>query len=86
MTQKTDGFLDCADHSASSAVITITEYNGVSVVDPRLNAERLGIDHEDARFFGMIYGEFLEALAENRAELEELRLPGDDLYYPEVEE
>lgn len=38
------------------------------------------------RFFGMTYGEFLEALAENRAELEALRLPGDDLYYPEGEE
>lgn len=38
------------------------------------------------RFFGMTYGEFLEALAENRAELEALRLPGDDLYYPQGEE
>ena len=38
---------------------------------------------EKRRFFGLTYGEFLEALAENRAELEELRLPGDDLYYPE---
>lgn len=38
---------------------------------------------EKRRFFGMTYEEFLEALAENRAELEELRLPGDDLYYPE---
>lgn len=38
---------------------------------------------EKRRFFGMTYGEYLEALAENRAELEQLRLPGDDLYYPE---
>jgi hypothetical protein len=38
---------------------------------------------EKRRFFGLTYEEFLEALAENRAELEELRLPGDDLYYPE---
>ena len=35
---------------------------------------------EKRRFFGMTYEEFLEALAENRAELEQLRLPGDDLY------
>ena len=41
---------------------------------------------EKRRFFGMTYGEFLEALAENRVELEELRLPGDDLYYPEEED
>ena len=38
---------------------------------------------EKRRFFGLTYEEFLEALAENRAELEGLRLPGDDLYYPE---
>jgi hypothetical protein len=38
---------------------------------------------EKRRFFGLTYDEFLKALAENRAELEELRLPGDDLYYPE---
>jgi hypothetical protein len=38
---------------------------------------------EKRRFFGMTYEEFLEALAENRAELEQLRLPGDDLYYSE---
>ncbi|MEG4807935.1 hypothetical protein QUA82_09920 [Microcoleus sp. F8-D3] len=37
------------------------------------------------RFFGMTYNEFLEALAENRVELEELRLPGDNLYYTESE-
>ena len=41
---------------------------------------------EKRQFFGMTYGEFLEALSENRAELEELRLPGDDLYYPEIDE
>jgi hypothetical protein len=41
---------------------------------------------ERRRFFGMTYGEFLEALAENREELEALRLPGDDLYYPEADE
>jgi len=40
---------------------------------------------ERRRFFGMTYGEFLEALAENREELEALRLPGDDLYYPEAD-
>jgi hypothetical protein len=40
---------------------------------------------EKRRFFGLTYEEFLEALAENRAELEELRLPGDDLYYPDDE-
>lgn len=38
---------------------------------------------EKRRFFGLTYEEFLEALAENRAELEGLMLPGDDLYYPE---
>lgn len=38
---------------------------------------------EKRRFFGMTYEEFLEALAENRAELEQLRLPGDDLYRPD---
>jgi hypothetical protein len=38
---------------------------------------------EKRQFFGRTYEEFLEALAENRTELEELRLPGDDLYYPE---
>jgi hypothetical protein len=37
---------------------------------------------EKRRFFSLTYDEFLEALAENRAELEELRLPGDNLYYP----
>ena len=41
---------------------------------------------ERRQFFGMTYGEFLEALAENREELEALRLPGDDLYYPEADE
>jgi hypothetical protein len=41
---------------------------------------------ERRRFFGLTYGEFLEALAENREELEALRLPGDDLYYPEADE
>jgi hypothetical protein len=41
---------------------------------------------EKRRFFGLTYDEFLEALAENRAELEALRLPGDDLYYPEGDE
>jgi len=41
---------------------------------------------ERRRFFGMTYEEFLEALAENRAELDTLRLPGDDLYYPEGDE
>lgn len=41
---------------------------------------------EKRRFFGLTYEEFLEALAENRAELEGLRLPGDDLYYPEEAE
>lgn len=41
---------------------------------------------EKRRFFGLTYEEFLEALAENRAELEGLRLPGDDLYYPEGDE
>lgn len=40
---------------------------------------------EKRRFFGLTYEEFLEALAENRAELEALRLPGDDLYYSEGE-
>jgi len=39
--------------------------------------------NERRRFFSLTYNEFLTALAENRAELEELRLPGDDLYYPE---
>ena len=38
---------------------------------------------EKRRFFGLTYDQFLEALAENRTELEQLRLPGDDLYYPE---
>ncbi len=38
------------------------------------------------RFFGMTYDEFLQVLADNRAELEALRLPGDDLYYPESKE
>lgn len=38
---------------------------------------------EKQRFFSLTYDEFLGALAENRAELEELRLPGDNLYYPE---
>lgn len=37
---------------------------------------------EKRQFFGMTYEEFLEAIAENREELEQLRLPGDDLYYP----
>lgn len=41
---------------------------------------------EKRRFFTLTYEEFLEALAENRAELEELRLPGDDLYYPEYQD
>jgi hypothetical protein len=38
---------------------------------------------EKRKIFGLTYDEFIEALAENQAELEELRLPGDDLYYPE---
>jgi hypothetical protein len=38
---------------------------------------------EKRQFFGLTYEEFLEALAENRAELEQLRLPGDDLYSPD---
>ena len=38
---------------------------------------------EKRNFFCLTYDEFIEALAENRAELEELRLPGDDLYYSE---
>jgi hypothetical protein len=42
---------------------------------------------EKRKFFGLTYDEFIEALAENQAELEELRLPGDELYYPkEVDE
>ena len=41
---------------------------------------------EKRQFFGMTYEQYLEALAENRAELEELRLLGDDLYYPESED
>jgi len=41
---------------------------------------------ERRRFFGLTYGEFLEALAENREELEALRLPGDDMAYPEPDE
>lgn len=37
---------------------------------------------ENQHFFGRLsYDEFLEALAENQAELAELQLPGDDLYY-----
>lgn len=42
-------------------------------------------EDEKRRFFGMTFDEYLEALAENRAELEQLRLPADDLYYPEDE-
>lgn len=38
---------------------------------------------ERRRFFSLTYEEFLEALAENRTELEQLRLPGDDLYSDE---
>jgi hypothetical protein len=38
---------------------------------------------ENRPFFDLSYDEFLEALAENQAELAELRLPGDDLYYPQ---
>jgi hypothetical protein len=38
---------------------------------------------ERRRFFSLTYEEFLEALAENRTELEQLRLPGDDLYGPD---
>jgi hypothetical protein len=38
---------------------------------------------EKRQFFGLTYEEFLEALAENRTELEQLRLPGDDLYDPD---
>jgi hypothetical protein len=38
---------------------------------------------ERRRFFSLTYEEFLEALAENRTELEQLRLPGDDLYDPD---
>ncbi len=41
---------------------------------------------EKRRFLTLTYEEFLEALAENRAELEELRLPGDDLYYSEYQD
>lgn len=33
------------------------------------------------KMFGMTFEEYLEALAENKAELDALRLPGDDLYY-----
>lgn len=33
------------------------------------------------KLFGMTFEEYLEALAENRAELEALRLPADSLYY-----
>ena len=33
------------------------------------------------KLFGMTFEEYLEALAENRAELDALRLPADDLYY-----
>ena len=33
------------------------------------------------KLFGMTFEEYLEALAENKAELEALRLPGDSLYY-----
>ena len=40
---------------------------------------------EKRQFFGLTFDEYLEALAENRAELEQLRLPADDLYYPEDE-
>ena len=52
--------------------------------------EAFGVEQRTAderrQFFGMTYGEFLEALAENREELEALRLPGDDLAYPEADE
>jgi hypothetical protein len=37
------------------------------------------------KLFGMTFEQYLEALAENKAELAALRLPGDNLYY-EVEE
>lgn len=33
------------------------------------------------KIFGMTFEEYLEALADNKAELEVLRLPGDSLYY-----
>jgi len=36
---------------------------------------------EKRKFFGMTHDEFLVALAENRAELETLRLPMDSYYY-----
>jgi len=38
---------------------------------------------EKRQFFGLTYEEFLEALAENRMELEQLRLLSDDLYDPD---
>lgn len=41
---------------------------------------------EKRQFFGMTYEEFLEAIAENREELEQLRLPGDDIYYPDYQD
>ena len=33
------------------------------------------------KIFGMTFEEYLEALADNKAELAALRLPGDELYY-----
>ena len=36
---------------------------------------------EKRKIFGMTFEEYLEALADNKVELEALRLPGDSLYY-----
>ncbi len=38
------------------------------------------------QFFGMTFEQYLEALADNQAELDALQLPGDSLYYLEGEE
>jgi len=36
------------------------------------------------KLFGMTFEEYLEALADNREELESLRLPADSYYYATV--